>query len=202
MPEGEGSDATRPPVEGAVSEGAATDLSCADPMLAESGESGAETGPGSARHRGAGAAADWVLVALITLLVAWTALLGVAFLPWHIGPVPLPISALLGVGAMILAPRACYRLTGTFVAATLPVAAWFVVSVWLVTMRNPMMLGQALSVVQGQWRVMLLLGLGSLAAAATLTLLWAERTRARYADPPADRPADDAGAGEPTVGSP
>ena len=33
---------------------------------------------------------------------------------------------------MILAPRACYRLTGSLVAALLPVAAWFGVSVWLV----------------------------------------------------------------------
>jgi Zn-dependent protease with chaperone function len=81
------------------------------------------------------------------------------------------------------------------------VASWFVVSVWLVLLRNPMMRGQAVSVVQGQWRVMVLLGLGSLAAAATLTLLWAERTRARYAD--ADgRSVVDAEPDEPPVRSP
>jgi hypothetical protein len=124
--------------------------------------------------------ADWLLVAFVTLLSAWTALVGVAYLPWYVGPVPLPVSALLGVGAMILAPRACYRLTGSFVAALLPVASWFVVTVWLVLLRNPMMTSQAVTVIQGQWRVMLLLGFGSLAAAATLTLLWAERARARY----------------------
>jgi hypothetical protein len=49
-----------------------------------------------------------------------------------------------------------------------------------VLLRNPMMTSQAVTVIQGQWRVMLLLGFGSLAAAATLTLLWAERARARY----------------------
>ena len=130
-----------------------------------------------------GVVVDWLLVGLITLLAGWTALVAVAFLPWHIGPVPMPVSSLLGVVAMILAPRACYGLTGSLVAAALPVASWFVVSVWLVLLRNPMMQGQPVSVAQGQWRVMLLLGFGSLAAAATLTLMWADRTRARYADP-------------------
>lgn len=131
-------------------------------------------------------AVDWLLVAFVTLLSAGTALVGVAYLPWHLGSVPMPVSALLGVGAMILAPRACYRLTGSMAAAALPVVVWFGVTVWLVLQRNPMMLSQALSVVQGQWRVMVLLGLGSLAAAATLTLLWAERTQARYARTAAD----------------
>ncbi|WP_420123595.1 hypothetical protein [Nakamurella sp.] len=124
---------------------------------------------------------DWLLVAFVTLLCALTAVVGVAYLPWHIGAVPMPVSALLGVGAMVLAPRAAYRLTGSMAAAVLPVLVWFGVTVWLVLTRNPMMRSQALSVVQGQWRVMVLLGLGSLAAAATLTLLWAERTQARYA---------------------
>lgn len=141
---------------------------------------------------------DWLLVAFVTLLSAFTALVGVAYLPWYIGPVPMPVSALLGVAAMIMAPRACYRLTGSMVAAVLPVVAWFGVTVWLVLHRNPMMLSQALSVVQGQWRVMVLLGLGSLAAAATLTLLWADRTQARYAgsQAPVDPPAAVAGADE------
>jgi len=126
-------------------------------------------------------AVDWLLVAFVTLLSACTALVGVAYLPWYLGSVPMPVSALLGVGAMIVTPRACYRLTGSMAAAVLPVVVWFGVTVWLVLQRNPMMHSQALSVVQGQWRVMVLLGLGSLAAAATLTLLWAERTQARYA---------------------
>jgi len=152
----------------------------ADRSFGKSDETGARTALGSARREPVGGVADWLLVAFITLLCAWTALVGVAYLPWYVGPVPLPVSALLGVGAMILAPRACYRLTGSFVAALLPVASWFVVTVWLVLLRNPMMTSQAVSVIRGQWRVMLLLGFGSLAAAATLTLLWAERARARY----------------------
>ena len=108
-------------------------------------------------------------------------MLGLAFLPMHIGAVPFPISALLGVGAMILAPRACYRLTGSVLAALLPVAAWFGVSVWLVLSRNTIMPGLPLTVIAGQWRVMVLLGLGSLAAAATLGLIWGDRLRDRLA---------------------
>ncbi|WP_395726317.1 hypothetical protein [Nakamurella sp.] len=183
--------------------GADVELGSAGP----SGWGGQVSGDPAAGPAGAGAATpaepvrpgavDWLLVAFVTLLSAGTALVGVAYLPWHVGPVPVPVSALLGVGAMILAPRACYRLTGSMAAAALPVAVWFGVTVWLVLQRNPMMLSQALSVVQGQWRVMVLLGLGSLAAAATLTLLWAERTQARYArtaadgmaGPPGSRPA-------------
>ena len=38
-----------------------------------------------------------------------------------------------------------------------------------------------LTVIDGQWRVMVLLGLGSLAAAATLGLIWGDRLRDRLA---------------------
>lgn len=199
----------------------------ADRRPAGSDESGEWSGRGSERQDGSKAAhppggtsagsprpgvVDWLLVAFVTLLAAFTALVGVAYLPWHLGPVPVPVSALLGVAAMILAPRACFGLTGSMAAAALPVVAWFGLTVWLVLARNPMMLTQALSVVQGQWRVMVLLGLGSLAAAATLTLLWAERARVRYAradaeaagDPASaagDRPAEGVEADEPPVRS-
>ena len=123
---------------------------------------------------------DWILVALITLLTAWTAVLGIAFLPFYLGPVPLPVSALLGVGAMILGPRACYRLTGSMPAAVAPVVSWFGVSVALVLSRNAL-INLPVTVYQGQWRVMLLLGLGSLAAAATVGLIWGDRLRERIA---------------------
>jgi hypothetical protein len=137
-----------------------------------------------------GAPVDWLLVAWITLLAAGTAVIGMAFLPLYIGSIPLPISALLGVAAMILAPRACYRLTGSLIAALLPVAAWFAVSVWLVLARNSLigatdtagaLVGLPVSVSTGQWRVMVLLGLGSLAAAATVGLIWGDRLRDRLA---------------------
>jgi hypothetical protein len=128
-----------------------------------------------------GTIVDWLLVVWIGLLAACTAVLGLAFLPWYIGPVPMPISALLGVAAMVLAPRTCYGLTGSLLAAALPVAAWFVVSVWLVLSYNRMLPQVPLTVATGQWRVMVLLGLGSLAAAATLGLIWGDRLRARIA---------------------
>jgi len=121
---------------------------------------------------------DWVLVALVTLFTAWIAVLGIAYLPLYVGPVPLPISALLGVGAMILAPRACYGLTGSMLAAAAPVVSWFGVSVWLVLSRNAL-INLPVTVYQGQWRVMLLLGLGSLAAAATVGLILGDRLRDR-----------------------
>jgi hypothetical protein len=146
---------------------------------ADAATAGDETADGGSAA--AGTLVDWLLVALITLLAAGAAVLGLAFLPMHIGAVPFPISALLGVGAMILGPRAAYRLTGSVVAAVLPVAAWFAVSVWLVLSRNTMMPGLPLTVIDGQWRVMVLLGLGSLAAAATLGLIWGDRLRDRLA---------------------
>ena len=139
---------------------------------------------------GPGAPVDWLLVVLITVLAGWTALLGMAFLPLYIGSVPFPISALLGVAAMVLAPRACYRLTGSLIAALLPVVAWFGVTVWLVVARNSLiggtdpagnLVGLPITVGDGQWRVMVLLGLGSLAAAATVGLIWGDRLRDRLA---------------------
>jgi len=155
-------------------------------IAADNGTSGekpvdAGGGPASGGPAAVGTVVDWLLVALITLLAAGAAVLGLAFLPMHIGAVPFPISALLGVGAMILGPRAAYRLTGSVLAAVLPVAAWFAVSVWLVLSRNTMMPGLPLTVIDGQWRVMVLLGLGSLAAAATLGLIWGDRLRDRLA---------------------
>ena len=134
---------------------------------------------------------DWLLVALITVLAGFVAVLGLVFLPLYVGSVPLPISALLGVAAMILAPRACYRLTGSLAAAVAPVLVWFAVSVWFVLKYNSVMPTVPLTVIAGQWRVMVLLGLGSLAAAATIGLLWADRLRSRLAaqrsDPPRAR---------------
>jgi hypothetical protein len=127
---------------------------------------------------------DWILVALITLLTAWAAVLGIAFLPLYLGSVPFPVSALLGVGAMILGPRACYALTGSMPAALAPVVSWFGVSVALVLSRNAL-INLPVTVYQAQWRVMVLLGLGSLAAAATVGLIWGDRLRERIA---AERP--------------
>ena len=138
---------------------------------------------------------DWVLVVAISLLTAFVALFALVFLPLYAGAVPLPVSALLGVAAMVLAPRACYRLTGSLAAAVAPVVTWFAVSVWFVVTYNSLLPTVPLTVVQGQWRVMLLLGLGSLAAAATIGLIWADRLRRRMDAQRGARP------GSPPLGS-
>ena len=126
-------------------------------------------------------AVDWLLVLWVTALAGWAALLGVVYLPLYIGTIPLPISAAIGAAIMWWAPRTCYRLTGSMPAAVLPAAVWFTVSVWLVLARNPIMTGVPLTVVAGQWRVMVLLGLGSLAAAASVGMVWGDRLRDKLA---------------------
>jgi len=131
--------------------------------------------------RAAGGALDWLLVVLVSLLTACVAVVGFAFLPWYLGPVPVPISALLGVAAMVAAPRACYALTGSLLAAVLPVLTWLGVSVWITLSTNSLMPTVSLTVINGQWRVMVLLGLGALAAAATIGLIWGDRLRDRIA---------------------
>lgn len=125
---------------------------------------------------------DWLLVLWITGICGYVALLAVAFLPLHVGNVPMPVSVLLGVAAMWWGPRVCYGLTRSMVAALLPVALWFVVSVWLTLARNPLMPALPITVYQAQWRVMLLLGLGALTAAASVTLLWGDTVRDRLAE--------------------
>jgi hypothetical protein len=128
-----------------------------------------------------GAVVDWLLVAWITLLCGWIALVEMFFLPLHVGSVPLPVSALAGVAAMVVGPRTAHQLTGSMIATLLPVAAWFLVSVWMTLNRNDMMLTTPVTVISGQWRVMLALGLGSLAAAATVALISGDRLRDRIA---------------------
>jgi hypothetical protein len=145
-------------------------------------------GPGGIEGEPVGGVLDWLLVVGLTLLTAWTAVLAVFFLPLHAGPVPLPVSILLAVAVLVAAPRWSYRLTGRLLAAFLPAAAWFVVTVVLTQLRNDLY-PLPVTVVTGQWRVVLLLGAGSITAAAVLALLWGDRTRAQLAGP------DGAGAG-------
>ena len=136
---------------------------------------------GPAPEPPAGRPADWLLVLWLSALSGWAALLGIAYLPLYLGSIPLPISAAIGAAIMWWAPRTCYRLTGSMPAAVLPAAVWFTVSVWLVLARNPIMTGVPLTVVAGQWRVMVLLGLGSLAAAASVGMVWGDRLRDKLA---------------------
>jgi hypothetical protein len=172
----------------------ARDLPRTVTALDSRGDAADPSGPESAA--GAGQlerAVDWLLVLWISALAGWAALLGIVYLPLHIGTIPLPISAAIGVAAMWWGPRACYRLTGSLLAAFTPAAAWFGVSVWLVLTRNTILGGVPFAVATGQWRVMVLLGFGSLAAAASIGLVWGDRLKTRLeseragpgdADPP------------------
>jgi hypothetical protein len=135
------------------------------------------TGPPGRPSRGSWL--DWLLVVGISALCGWVGLMAMFYLPLYAGPVPLPVSVLLAVGAMVLGPRTAYRLTGSLIAALLPVLAWFGVTVWMTLNRNDIMPTAPLTVTSGQWRVMLLLGLGALAAAATIGLVWGDRLRER-----------------------
>ena len=108
-------------------------------------------------------------------------MLGLAFLPLYIGAVPLPISALLGVGAMILGAAGVYRLTGSVLAAA-AAGCGLVRGVGVAGAQPEQPDAELpLTVIDGQWRVMVLLGLGSLAAAATVGLIWGDRLRDRLA---------------------
>jgi len=182
--------------ESTASEPTASEPTVSEPTVSEPAASGAAgpaeatgaAGPaeatgaaGPAPEPPAGRPADWLLVLWLSALSGWAALLGIAYLPLYLGSIPLPISAAIGAAIMWWAPRTCYRLTGSMPAAVLPAAVWFTVSVWLVLARNPIMTGVPLTVVAGQWRVMVLLGLGSLAAAASVGMVWGDRLRDKLA---------------------
>lgn len=137
---------------------------------------------------------DWAIVIWIILLAAATALVGTAFLPLYVGSIPLPISVLLGPIVLWWAPRAVHRLTGSVFAAVLPAAAWLITAGWLSIARNGILPGQPYAVHDGQWRVMLLLGLGALTGAAALSLIWGEHVRRQVA---ASAPARGEAGGEP-----
>ena len=148
-----------------------------------------------------GGAVDWILVAMVTLLAGWTAVVVLAYLPLYIGAVPFPISVLLAVVVMAVAPWLCYRLTGSMLAALLPVLVWFGVSLWIVLSYNSIMPNRPLSIRAGQWRLMLLLGLGSLTAAATVGLIWGDRLRRQLARTPAALPASGSAVDDGPAGS-
>jgi len=170
--------------ESTASEPTASEPTVSEPTVSEptvSGAAGPAEATGPAPAPPAGRPADWLLVLWLSALSGWAALLGIAYLPLYLGSIPLPISAAIGAAIMWWAPRTCYRLTGSMPAAVLPAAVWFTVSVWLVLARNPIMTGVPLTVVAGQWRVMVLLGLGSLAAAASVGMVWGDRLRDKLA---------------------
>lgn len=125
-------------------------------------------------------ALDWVLVVWMVLLGAAGGVFGFFFLPLWIGSFPLPVSVLVAVAATGLLPRVCYRLTESMAAAVAPVAAWFLMTLVLYLVPNPTY-ARPLRIVSADWRMLLLIGLGCLAGAASLGLLWGDHLRRRMA---------------------
>jgi hypothetical protein len=122
------------------------------------------TGPESAVGR---SAIDFLMAGWLAVLAMLAALVSVFFLPWHIGSMAFPISALLGAGVVFWTIRASYQLTGSMLAALFPALLWFAICAWLTT---SVTLGFGLVI--GDWRAQSLLGLGALAAAIGLGTAW------------------------------
>ena len=98
---------------------------------------------------------------------------------------PFPISAVaVGVACWYL-PRLVYPLTRSVALSAAPVVAWFVVTVVLYFLPNPTYAAPLRIYAYAPWRMLLLIGLGALAGAASIGLIWGEHLRAKY---PASRP--------------
>jgi len=119
---------------------------------------------------------DWLLVALASAGSGVIALFGVFFVPLYVGAMPLPV-VILPVGvALVVLPRMAYRLARRMFAATAPPVVWLAVTVWLNLCDNALYRGAPVAW-QG-WQFVLLLGVGSLSAAASVGLLWGDHLRA------------------------
>jgi hypothetical protein len=116
---------------------------------------------------------DWVLVILLCLLSAVVAVYGVFFLPAYIGSVPMPAVVVVTAAALVALPRMSYRLTRSMAAALAPAAVWFLVSVGLYLTTNALYRG--VPVAWRGWQFYLLIGIGAIAAATSLGLLWSEQ---------------------------
>jgi hypothetical protein len=135
---------------------------------------GTEAPGAAARSGGRPTPQDWLLVGWLWLLAALAAVVSVFFLPLYLGPVPFPVSVVIAVLAVAGLPRLVAALVPAFWPVAVTVACWFVPAVWLSLSPNPLY-GRPVGVTDGQWRTALLLGLGCLAAAATLVLVRAAR---------------------------
>jgi hypothetical protein len=120
---------------------------------------------------------DWILVGALAVLSGVVAVFGVFFLPSYSGSVPLPL-VIIPVGLTVaILPRLAYRLTGRMLAAALPVLAWFVVTIWLFLSHNALYINAPVAWQSG-WQFNTMLGVGVLAAAASVGLLWGDHMRA------------------------
>jgi hypothetical protein len=142
---------------------------------------------------------DLLLVLWLTLIGAAVGVVAFFFLPLWLGSVPFPISAVAVGAACWFLPRLVYPLTGSIAMSAAPVVAWFVVTVVLYFLPNPTYAAPLRIYAYAPWRMLLLVGLGALAGAASIGLLWGEHLRARYsADPSPSSDVDrDPGSGRP-----
>ena len=122
------------------------------------------------------APADWVLVVLLSGLSGVLALYGVFFLPLYVGSFPLPAVVVAIAAALVVLPRATYRLAARMSAAVAPVIVWFIVSIWLYL--TPNTLFQSVPLAWRGWQFPFLVGVGALAAATSIGLLWGDQLRA------------------------
>lgn len=113
---------------------------------------------------------DWFLVALLCVLAAVVGVFGVFFLPAYVGSVPMPVVVVGTSAALVVLPRLGYGLTGRMIAGMAPAATWFVVSIGLYLTPNALYRG--VPVAWRGWQFYLLIGVGAVAAATSLGLLW------------------------------
>ncbi len=109
-----------------------------------------------------------LLVALLSALMAVVAVFAVLFLPAYVGTVPVPVSAVLAAATCYATVRLCFTLTGSVLAAAAPAAVWLLVTIVLGTSST---LGYPLVI--GDWRALLLFGLGAVAGSLALAKCWA-----------------------------
>src|ERR1700712_2949690 len=121
---------------------------------------------------------DWIVVALLSLLMGVIGVFGVFFLPWYVGSVPVPVSVLPVAAALAVLPRVAYRLTHRLLAALAPALVWLVVSIGLYATTNSLYL--SVPIAWRGWQFVLLLGLGALTTAASVGLLWGDHMREEF----------------------
>jgi len=153
-----------------------------------------EVGPSGADATGQRTWVDLLLVVWLTLIGAAVGVVAFFFLPLWLGSVPFPISAVLvGVACWFL-PRLVYPLTRSVGLSAAPVVAWFVVTIVLYFLPNPTYAVPLRIYAYAPWRMLVLVGLGALAGAASIGLLWGEHLREQYPSSDVDR---DRGSGRP-----
>jgi hypothetical protein len=135
-------------------------------------------------------AVDWLLVTGACVIAAMVAVLTFFHLPWYVGAVPLPLSVLVAALAAWFLPRACFRLTGSMLGAFLPITVWFVTTAVLYLLPAGLY-PLPIRIVLAPWRVLLLVGVGCLTGAVSISLAWGDQLRRKYAPKEADEPEPD-----------